>query len=149
MLETDSLRKVLQGKAIIAANALSLPIKIGEEAFTVPKGVVYAEFWYRTGKTDQIELGGKGSFECTKGIVQFSIYAPEKSGEGPGTKMGDQLKNMFNRAQWAVAPDGYVSLHVMAVETLPGVRDGFFTVIVDGSFDFYHRNANPNNLLDD
>lgn len=150
MLEADSLRKILFGKAITAVNSLSLKCRIGNENFVPPtNGAVYGEFWFRTGKSKQIELGGKGSFECTPGIMQFTLFAPENSGDGPILKVGDQLKNMWNRQQWAVPPDGYVTFEVVNSEPMDGIVNGHKVVIVDGGFDFYHRNTATNNLLDD
>ena len=147
MLETDSLRKVLQTKALLAASTLSLPLKLGEESFAVPSGQVWGEFWFRMGTGIQMELGTRSSYEKTPGLMQFSLYAPEKSGDGPVLKIADQLKNMWNRTQFTVAPDGYVNFHVIGVDELPGIRNGFKVVIVDGSFDFFHRNPNPSVVL--
>lgn len=151
MLETDSLRKILHGKAIIATQAVSLPCRIGEEPFVVPtNGTIYGEFWFRTGDGSQMELGSKKSFEMTVGLLQFTLYAPEKSGDGPILKIGDQLKNMLNRGQWQVPPDGYVNVGVVACQQLPGVSSsGHKVVIVDGSFKYYHKNSAPSSLLDD
>lgn len=149
MLETDALRKVLFTKAIAATTSLTLKCRIGEEPFTPPSNAIYGEFWFRCGTGKQIELGGKGSYECTPGILQFTLYAPEKSGDGPILKIGDQLKALFNRSQWQVPPDGYVTLEVVGCEMLPGIHEGHKVVVVDAGFDFYHRNPNPSTLLDD
>lgn len=150
MLETDSLRKVLFQKAITSVNNLNLKCKIGNETFVVPAdGSIYGEFWFRTGKSKQSELGSKRSLECTPGIMQFTLYAPENAGDGPVLKLGDQLKNLWNRQKWTIAPDGWVTFEVVGCEMLPGIINGHKVVVVDGGFDFYHRNTNPNTLLDE
>jgi hypothetical protein len=94
-----------------------------------------------------MELGGRGSLECTPGLIQFSLYGPDNAGDGPILRIGDQLKAMFNRQKWLIPPDGYVNIHVMNCQFLPGIRNGHRVVIVDGSFEFYHSNPTPNNLL--
>lgn len=148
MNETDSLRKVLYTKAVTATNALSLKCQIGDEPFTPPTdGSIWGEFWFQTTLGNIMELGGRGSFECTPGLIQFTLYAPDNSGDGPILRVGDQLKSMFNRQKWLVGPDGYVNIHIMNCQILPGIKDGHRIVIVDGSFEFYHRNPTPNTLL--
>jgi hypothetical protein len=141
MLEHDTLRKTLYSEAIAAVTALSLQCRIGDEAFVPPTdGSLYGEFWFRTGKSRQMELGPATGYECTSGILQFTLYAPEKNGDGAILRLGGQLKHRFNRKQFQVAPDGYVTLETVAVETIPGVKNGHKVVIVDAAFDFYHRN---------
>lgn len=148
MLETDSLRKVLYAKAILATNSISMPCQIGSEPFTPPTDdTVYGNFWFRPGLTKIMDLGGRGSYECTPGLIQFTLFAPEKSGDGPIMKTADQLKRMFNRQQWPVPPDGYVNMHVFGVSIMPGNPNGNRTVVVDGSYDFYHRDPNPSTAL--
>lgn len=141
MLETDSLRKVLQQQAISATTALSLKTQIGDEAFVPPNdGALYAEFWFRTGKSKKMELGPRTGFQCTPGILQFTIFGPEKGGDGPISKMGDRLKPYFDEKQFQVAPDGYVTIDPVSVTLMPGIHNGKKVVVVDASFDFYHRN---------
>lgn len=149
MLPTDSLRKVLFSKAITAVTALNLKCRIGEEDFVEPQNEIYGEFWFRVAKPYQMELGSRSSFECAPGVLQFTLYAPESSGDGPILKLGDQLKNMINRQQWKVAPDGYVSLEPAGCEEIPGIKMSKKIVIVDCGFDFYYRDPNPNTILSD
>lgn len=140
MLEHDALRKVLYTEAISAAAAASLPCKIGDEPFVPPAAAIYGEFWYRTGKTDQMELGAPTGYECTYGVIQFSIFAPEKLGEGAALRIAGALKHLFNRKQWQVAPDGNVTIGTCAVQTLPGIKNGHKVFVVDASLKFQHRN---------
>lgn len=143
MLETDTLRQILQQKAIDCVTALGLATQIGDEPFAPPTdGSLYAEFWFKTGKTKKIELGNRRGYQCTAGMLQFTIYGPEKTGDGPITRMGDQIKPYFDEQQWQVPPDGYVTLDPASVQMVPGVRGGNKVVIVDATFDFYHRNPN-------
>jgi hypothetical protein len=52
----------------------------------------------------------------------------------------DQIKRVFNRKQWDVAPDGYVCTQVASVKTpFSKPQGGFFRFIIDGSFHYYHR----------
>lgn len=143
MLEHDSLRKVLQQQAINAAASISLKCKIGEEAFNPPTdGTPYAEFWWKTGTSEQMELGPRTGYECAPGLLQFTIFAPEKSGDGPALKVAGPLKHWFDRQQWLVDPDGYVNLEAASVKPINGLRNGHHVVIVDAAFDFYYRNPN-------
>lgn len=150
MLITDSLRKVLYQKAITSVTALNLPCQIGSEPFNPPTdGSIYGGFWFIPASPKQMELGGRGSYECTPGLIQFSLFAAEKVGDGPIMRIADQLRAMWNRQQWQVPPDGYVNLHVFGVSVIPGNPSGNRMVVVDGSYDFYYRDPNPNNILGD
>ena len=140
MNETDMLRQVLFQQALAAVQANGNPrLKLGDEPFVLPTdGSLYVEFWFKMGKTQQIELGKRGSYECSPGICQFTLYAPEKMGDGAITRLGDAFKKAFSRAQWQVPPYGYATLEPMSVQPL-GIRNGHHVVIVDGGFDFYHH----------
>jgi len=141
MLETDMLRQVLYQQAITAVqNNGNFPCKIGNEPFKKPSdGSIYGEFWFKTGKTTQMELGSRRGFECTAGVAQFALFSPEKDGEGAVQRLADNLRKVFNRKQYTVPPDGYLNMDPWSVQTVPGTRNGYIVVIVDGSFDFYHR----------
>ncbi len=141
MLEHDALRKVLFGKAIDAVTANgNFPCQIGNEAFVPPNdGSLYGEFWFRTVDSEQLELGGPTGYERAPGILQFTLYAPEKDGDGPILKLAGALKKSFNRKQWLVDPDGYVTLRPASVKEMPGVRGGTKVVIVDCHFDFFYH----------
>lgn len=141
MLDYDMIRQVLYGKAIQAVQANgNFKCKIGDEPFVPPTdGSLYGEFWFKLGKVKQVELGPRTGYECTPGIIQFTLYAPENLGEGPAGRLGDMLAKAFNRQQWTVPPDGYVTMDPVAAQPLPGVKSGHKVVVVDGSFDFYHR----------
>lgn len=138
MFEHDALRVVLQTKAQEISSLLDLPMQIGDEAFVQPKGTPWAEFWFRTGTTKQRELGGPGSLELTPGILQFTIYAPQNTGDGPPLRLAGAIKKALNRRQWRVPPDGYVTLDPVGVEQVPGIQKGFKVCVVDCSFDFHH-----------
>jgi hypothetical protein len=137
----DMLRQILYGKAIEAVqNNGNFKCQIGDEPFVAPtNGDIYGQFWFKTGKTDQIELGPRTGYECSSGVIQFTLYAPEKAGDGAILRLGDALKKAFNRQQWIVPPDGYVTMDPLSVQPLPGIKAGHRVVIVDGSFDFHHR----------
>lgn len=139
MLEHDALRQVLQAQAIAAALANNFPCQIGNEPFKQPSdGSLFGQFWFRTGKTKNAELTGAKGTECTVGLLQFTIYAPENSGDGQSLKLAGALKKVFNKKQWIVPPDGYVRLDPVGITTIPGVRNGRLVTIVDATFDFYH-----------
>lgn len=141
MLEADMLRQILYGKAIDAVTANgNFPCRFGDEPFKPPTdGSIYGEFWFKVGKTTQMELGPVTGYECTVGILQFTLYGPEKDGEGPIGRIGDGLKKAFNRKTWNVPPDGYVIIEPTVAKVLPGVKSGSKVCIVDSAFDFYHR----------
>lgn len=145
MLELDMLRQILEQQAILTSSQLGFRCKIGEEPFVVPTdGSVYAEFWFRTGTTKQMELAGFTAWECDPGLVQFTLFAPEKSGLGALMKLGGQIKRLWNRQQYQVPPDGYVVLEPISTKLLPGLKNGHKVLIVDAGFDFFHRQPNPN-----
>lgn len=148
MLTSDSLRQILQAKAITSAGYLSLPVRIGDEAFTPPTdGSIWAHFFFVLGKTKPIEVGGRGRYQCTVGVAQFSLYGPEGSLDGELGRFGDQLKNMWDQQQWIVPPDGYVTMEPFGARVMDGVFNGHRVCIVDGAFDFYHHNPNLDDRL--
>lgn len=145
MSSFDGLRRVLNSKAVAAANAAGLEgrLQLPNEEFTPPKGQVYAEFWFKTGGTRQAELGSNKSEEMTVGIYEFNILAPENQGDGPALKIGDLLRPYFNRKEWLVPPYGYVKLLTANVKTpFSGAQNGYYRVCLDGAFHFYHRDPN-------
>jgi hypothetical protein len=144
MSEFDQLRKVLNSKAVAAANEAGIQVQLPNEAFDPPKRTIYGSFWFKTGGSKQIELGGGKSQELTVGIFQFDLLAPEKTSDGPATQLADMIRRRFNRKEWLVAPNGYVKLLVANVKTpFQGAVDGFYRCCVDGTFHFYHRDPNP------
>jgi hypothetical protein len=143
MNPTDELRRVLESKAVAAANAMGLAGKldIGNSDFTPPQRDVWASFWFKTGGTKQIELGANGSMERTVGLVQFDVLAPEHTGSGDIARLSDGLRRYFNRKLWPVAPNGNVRLDVASVKTPFGTqaRGGWFRYIVDVTFNYDYR----------
>lgn len=141
MLEHDALRKVLFTQAISAVSGNgNFPCQIGNEEFVPPQdGALYGEFWFRTADSVQMELGAVTGYERAPGILQFTLYAPEKDGDGPILKLAGGLKKAFNRKQWLVDPDGYVTLQPASVKEMPGIRNGKKVVIVDCHFDFFYH----------
>lgn len=148
----DSLRRVLNGKAISAANAAGLAGKLelpNTNFVKPPKKEMYASFWYKTGGSRQAELGGRRGFELTVGIYQFDIYVPEHTGDGPGMRAGDYLRARFNRREWPIEPDGYLKMLVSNVKTpFNGAQAGYWRVVVDGSFHYYHRDPDADGFRD-
>ena len=147
----DALRRTLNSKAVSAGNAAGLAGKLAlpNETFTPPKGEVYGEFWFKTGGTKQVELGGNKSMEMTVGIFQFDIMAPENRGDGPATKIAELIRARFNRRQWVVDPVGYVNLLTANVKTpFAKPQNGFYRVIVDGTFHFFHKDPNAGDFRD-
>lgn len=140
MNEFDALRATLNAKAEAAANAAGLEIELPNEQFTPPAATTYATFFYRTGGSKQCELGANTSLEMTVGIFQFDVLVPEYQNIQPGTAAADILKKAWSRKQWDVPPDGYVNILVANVKTpFPKPILGYYRIIVDGTFHFYHR----------
>lgn len=146
MDEDNALRRVLNSKAVAAANAAELgadKLELPNEQFTAPKDQIYASFWFRTGGSKQCELGANTGLEMTVGIFQFDILAPENGGDGPAISLGNALKKQFSRKEWLVDPDGYVKTLVANVKTpFQKPQNGFYRVCVDGVFHFYHSDPN-------
>ena len=142
MSEFDALRQTLSTKAIAAANSAGLDgkIELPNEQFTPPAGEIHACFWYRTGGSRQAELGPNTGLELTVGIFQFDILAPEHGGEGPAIQAAELIRKAFNRKEWLCPPDSYVKTLVANLKTpFQKPQGGFYRVIVDGTFHFYHR----------
>jgi len=142
----DDLRRVLNSKAVAAANAIGLgaKIKLPNESYTPPKATSHCEFFFKTGGSKQAELGGGKAFEITVGIYEFNILVPENTADGPATQLAGQVRRMFNRKEWLVGAEGYVKLMVANVKTpFNGPINGYYRVCVDGVLHFYHRDPNP------
>ncbi len=140
MSEFDSLRQILNGKALMACQNLGVALILPNENITPPDDEVYVQFWFKTGGTKQIELGRAAAWELTVGIYQFEVYAPEKQGDGPATQIADALRKMFNRKEWEVAPWGVVKITKSNVCTpFAGVQGNKYLVISDGAFQYYHH----------
>ena len=155
----NSLRRVLDTAALQAAlkgGVDGARVELMNEPFTKPpvrkgseKAAIYVSFWYRTGGTRQAELGGRRGYEMTVGIYQFDIMVPEAIGTGPGVTIGDAIRRAMNRREKEVAPDGHLKLLMSNVKTpFTGAKNGYFQVICDGTFHFYHRDPNASGFRD-
>lgn len=146
MNPTDQLRRILVAKAIAAANAAGLEgkLKTPNNDFTPPKADAWANFWFKTGGSKQMELGGPMAFERTVGLVQFDVLVPEKSGDGQIARISDMLRARFNRKQWLIPPDGVVKMDVASVKTPFGTdaKDGWYRYCVDATFNYDYRDPN-------
>lgn len=141
MLEHDMLRQVLEQQALSLAGPLNLKLVMDNSPFKAPKdGSIWSEFWFETGKTFATPGGGPRGWEKTSGVLQFTLKAPENDGNGAILKVAGRIKAAINRKQWAVPPEGYVSLDPVSVQAHGKPIDGNFVVIVDATFWFWHRN---------
>jgi hypothetical protein len=143
MSVTDQLRRILEGKAIAAANAAGLAgkLKLPNNDFTPPKAEPWSNFWFKTGGSKQMELGGAQAFERTVGLIQFDVVVPEKSGDGEIARIADMLRSRFNRKQWLVPPYGVVKMDVASVKTPFGTeaQGGWYRYCVDATFNYDYR----------
>lgn len=154
----NSLRRVLNSRAVQAAVRAGLGdrIELPNETFTKPtvkkgqeKQAIYVSFWYKTGGSRQAELGGRKGYEMTVGVYQFDIMVPENIGDGPGLSVGDVIRRYMNRREMEVAPDGHLKLLVSNVKTpFSGPKNGYYQVVCDGTFHFYHRDPNADGFRD-
>lgn len=154
----NSLRRVLNSKALQAATRADMAdrIELPNETFTKPevkkgqeKAAIYMSFWYKTGGSRQAELGGRKGYEMSVGIYQFDIMVPENIGDGPGLAIGDIVRRVMNRREMEVAPDGHLKLLVSNVKTpFNGPKGGYYQIVVDGTFHFYHRDPNADGFND-
>lgn len=135
----DMLRQVLENEALQAANALGFKVIFDEDE--APKNTAYVHFWYETGVTVPKLSGGRRGFECTPGLIQFTIYSPEKQAASVATKLADAIKRRLNRMQFRVPPDGDVKLAPLSVQKNPVVRNGYRITWVRAGFDFDHRDS--------
>lgn len=139
MVDYDALRIVMEQKATAFVTISGVKCRFDDEPFVPPTdGAIYSQFWFKTGKTRLLELGPATGYECTPGILQYTIYAPEKSGAGEPGRLAGAFKKAFNRKQWLVAPDGHVTIEPVSVQDF-GVRNGHRIFVADAGFDFHHR----------
>jgi hypothetical protein len=136
----DSLRKLLQTQAVQASGDFGLPLILENENVPVPKTGMWAEFWIRTGMTIRSDLGsGRRHFKKAAGVLQFTLYTPEKTGDGPILRMADNLEKRFSSTQFEVPPDGYITLDDATVNMMGKRENGYYCVVVQASFDFHYR----------
>lgn len=135
----DRLRKVLETQAVQASVAADIKLLLPNEQANPPKGEIWAEFSHQTGKVRQSLGGGRKHYKKAAGLLQFILYAPEKTGNGPITVIADTLERWFSSQQYSVAPDGYVTLDDAEVNILPKPVNGNFCVLVSVTFDFHYR----------
>lgn len=140
MLEHDMLRQVLEQQAVDAAGALNIDLVFDNSEWVQPDdGRLWSEWWISTGATKAAEVSGPRGYEKTAGLMQFTLKTPEEVGNGAIIRAGGQLKKIFNSRQFAVPPDGYVTLDPVSVEAHGKPIDGFYNVLVWSTFWFYHR----------
>lgn len=141
MLEFDALRDLLNNKALNAARVIGLRVKIANQpGWSDPKDETWADFWYKTGGSKLVECGGAGALEMTVGILQFTISSPEKIGDGAAIRAGDKLRKLFSRQKWLIpAAHGWITIDVMTPKTTGKPVQGWYQVVADVSFRFYHR----------
>lgn len=138
----DELRKTFETKVNQLSAALNFQVIFDDD--DMPKGerVTFVHFWYETNPSVKKEAAnGRKAWECTSGVLNFNIYAPEKSASAPMTILGDQIKKKMNSIQFLVPPEGYVKLDVMSVQRTPIKHNGRKVVICRATFDFTHRDA--------
>jgi hypothetical protein len=138
----DMLRQVLQTEATQAASEFGFKLVLANEEALTPKAQVWGEFWHRTGKAIPTLGGGRKHFKKAPGLMQFTLYAPEKTGDGAITRIADSLEQRFSSKQYLVPPDGYVTLDDIAVDMLPKRESGSYVCIVHATFDFTYRDPN-------
>lgn len=140
---TDQLRRILEAKAIAAANAAGLAgkLKLPNGDWTPPRAEAWANFWFKTGGSKQMELGGATAGERTVGLIQFDVLVPEKTGDGAISRIANTLRTRFNRKQWLVPPYGVVKMDVASVKTPFGTdaKDGWYRYCVDATFNYDYR----------
>lgn len=149
MSDFNGLRRVLNKKAVLAANTAGITIQLPNEELALPKGQVYTGFWHKSGGSRQAECGANTGLEMTVGIFQFDIMSPENQGDGPALAAADLIRPVFNRKEWLVEPNGYVKILVANVKTpFSGPIDGHYRVIVDGTYHYYYSNPNAPDFRD-
>ncbi|UTC29877.1 hypothetical protein BAJUN_02710 [Bajunvirus bajun] len=142
MNEHDMLRQVLEQQALALVGPLNMKLVLDNDDFVQPKdGKVWSEFWFETGKTTATTGGGAKGWERTSGVLQFTLKCPENTGNGPLLKVAAAIKRAFNRKQWNVPPEGYVSLDPVSVQAHGKPMGGLYHVIVDATFWFHHRDT--------
>lgn len=146
----DTFRATIEGLAVATANTVGLNIVLPNEQYQPPAdGTIYGEFWHRfTTAAPEASLGGgRKHYKCRSGIIQFTLYAPEKTGDGPITRIADQIEQLLSSTQHRVAPDGYVIIRDVAVDPIVDRKEsrqkplnGNFTVLAWAPFEFHYRN---------
>lgn len=144
-LPFDALRAVLEQQGFQAASAAGVAaahIEIDGYPFVQPTEHLWVKFCYGTGKTFPAECGAANkddALDRTIGFYQFDILAPENSGNGPATQVGDKLRKAFKYQQWQVADIGHVKTDTGNINPIDGAPRGFKRFVLRGALDFWHR----------
>lgn len=138
----DRLRATLQLHAVAAANNAGVKIALPNEQVDPSSDGIFGEFWHKFTKAGPRPSlgGGRKHFKCRSGLLQFTLYAPEKTGDGAISRMGDSIEKYLSSQQYSVPPDGYVTLDDLAVDPINDVKkSGNYAVMVWTTFDFHYR----------
>lgn len=147
MLAVDELRIVLETEAVATANALGLIMQLDDEPFDRPSSGVWTHFWHECGSTELMELGGAKSYERTLGLIQWTVYAPEKEGMGEASRIAALIKRRWNRRQYQVGAAGYVTLEPMSTRRMKKAYGGYNPIICDATFAFTHRDPDAPDFI--
>lgn len=137
----DRLRATLENQAITAASTAGIKIVLPNEQYNPPAGQIYGDFWHKFTKSPPRPSlgGGRKHWKCRSGLLQFTLYAPEATNNGPITRIADEIEKFLSSKQYNVPPDGYVTLDDIAVDPLDKPVNGNYVVMVWTTFDFYYR----------
>jgi hypothetical protein len=144
----DLLRETLEAQAVAAcADAGIANLKLPNFPFQQPKsdpqGPLWAAFHIIAGGSIPAELGDRETaMNKATGIVQFEVYAPEDSGDGPATRAAGAFRKRINRKGLSVPGAGSVTFYASSVRPHPGgAKNGWFCVLAEATYIFHYRES--------
>lgn len=96
----------------------------------------FGEFWYRTESVKR-PTAHKAGKALTIGLLQFTIYSPERFGKGYSLPFAQKLKSRFEKGEFSRG-DYLVQLDPRTVFELPRPHMRHVITIVDCTFDYFH-----------
>lgn len=140
----DLLRQTLEAQAVAAAAAAGITdLKLPNQPFNQPQNKMWAAFHIVAGSAIPAELGNRDTaMNKATGIVQFEVYVPENSGDGPATRAAGVFRKRINRKSLNVPGAGSLSFYASNVLPHPGgPKNGWYCVLAEATYIFHYRES--------
>lgn len=115
----------------LSTNWSTTPIKY-ENAPFVETVAAYVALFIRGGEGTQISLGSP-SVQRWPGLIILQVFVPENTGVRKAKEYADDLKPIFDRAQFSSGNSGTITCRTASVETI-GAKNGWCQVNVTVPF---------------
>lgn len=140
----DLLRVVLETQAVAAAASAGITdLKLPNQPFVQPLAKPWAAFHIMAGSAIPAELGNRNTaMNKATGVVQFEVYVPENTGDGPATRAAGAFRKRINRGSINVPGAGSVSFYVSNVIPHPGgPKNGWYCVLAEATYIYHYRES--------